>query len=214
MKIAEASNHQLEAHTHLRSSVLLPFAFPSMSEFPLALLIVIDSGASHHMFNYKQAFLSLTNLPYAVHIKLGDGKIIKSTKGGMVKIRNILLQALYVPAFRVSLISVSCLGKTGFKTVFERDLCIVKDTRSQQAILSGKTENGIYILQLGNSHHSYTTGALLAIHHLRRIGCTAYHRIPDERIANKTVLKFGERPKRSMMRGYTESTKTWKLWDP
>ena len=119
MKIAEASNHQLEAHTHLRSSVLLSFAFPSMSEFPLALLIVIDSGASHHMFNYKQAFLFLTNLPYTVHIKLGDGKITKSTQG------------------------VPCLGKTGFKTVFERDLCIVKDIRSQQTTLTGKTERNI-----------------------------------------------------------------------
>ena len=81
------------------------------------------------------------------------------------KIKNILLQALYVPAFRVSLLSVSCLGKTGFKTVFEYDLCTVKD-RNQQTILTGKTENGIYILQPKKNHSSHHNtagpGALLA----------------------------------------------------
>ena len=52
------------------------------------------------------------------------------------------------------------------------------------------------------------------LQHLRRIGCTAYHRIPDEKFANKTTLKFGTRSTRCMMIGYTESTKIWKQWDP
>ena len=51
------------------------------------------------------------------------------------------------------------------------------------------------------------------LHHLRRIGCVAYHRIPDEKFPNKTILKFGPRSIRCMLIGYTESTKIWKLWD-
>ena len=52
-----------------------------------------------------------------------------------------------------------------------------------------------------------------SLHHLRRIGCTAYHRTPDEKFSNKTELKFGPRSTRCMLIGYTESTKIWKLWN-
>jgi len=49
--------------------------------------------------------------------------------------------------------------------------------------------------------------------HLRRMGCVAYHRIPEEDIPNKTALKFGPRSKQCMMLGYTDTTKIWRLWD-
>ena len=49
--------------------------------------------------------------------------------------------------------------------------------------------------------------------HLRRIGCLAYHRIPDDKFLNKTALKFSPRSTRCILIGYTESTKIWKLWD-
>ena len=51
------------------------------------------------------------------------------------------------------------------------------------------------------------------IHHLRRIGCIAYHRTPDENFLNKTALKFGPRSTLYMLVGYTESTKISKLWN-
>jgi hypothetical protein len=51
------------------------------------------------------------------------------------------------------------------------------------------------------------------VDHLRRIGCVAYHRIPNEDIPNKTSLKFGPCAKRCIMLGYTDSKKIWRLWD-
>ena len=51
------------------------------------------------------------------------------------------------------------------------------------------------------------------ISHLRRFGCVAYHRIPDESFKNKTMLKFGSRSKRCMLLGYMDSTTIWNLWD-
>ena len=137
------------------------------------------------MFNHKQAFLSLTNLPQTISIKLGDGKMVTSSQGGPIKFKNILIQALYVPKFRVSLLSVSRLGAAGLKTTFERDICTTKDS-NQQTILTGKTENGIYILQpedsnLENSHT--TTGSALAATSLstdiwhRRLGHLNYEYI-------------------------------------
>ena len=66
----------------------------------------------------------------------------------------------------------------------------------------------------GRSPYGALRGGVPPLQHLRRIGCTAYHGIPDEKFANKTTLKFGTRSTRCMMIGYTESTKIWKLWDP
>ena len=60
---------------------------------------------------------------------------------------------------------------------------------------------------------SDATTILPEIGHLRRIGCAAYHRIPDECFKNKTTLKLALRSKRCMLLGYTDSTKIWKLWD-
>lgn len=52
-----------------------------------------------------------------------------------------------------------------------------------------------------------------SIGHLRRVGCLAYHRIPDVDVGDRTALKFGPRAKRCMMLGYTDSSKLWRLWD-
>ena len=109
------------------------------------------------MFNRKHAFLSLSNLPQAKPIKLGDGKTVTSLKVGPIKIENILIQALYVLTFRVSLLSVSRLGAAGYKTTFEQNICTTKN-EEQRTIFTGKMENGIYILQ--ESHDNHT--ALLA----------------------------------------------------
>ena len=110
------------------------------------------------MFNRKHVFLSLSNLPQTIPIKLGDGKTVASSKGGPIKIKNILIQALYVPTFRVSLLSVSRLGAAGYKTTFERNICTTKN-EDQRTIFTGKMENGIYILQEGHDSHT----ALLAM---------------------------------------------------
>ena len=111
------------------------------------------------MFNRKHAFLSLSNLPQAIPIKLGDGKTVTSSKGGPIKIKDVLIQALYVPTFRVSLLSVSRLGAAGYKTTFEQNICTTKN-EDQRTIFTGKMENlnGIYILQESYDNHT----ALLA----------------------------------------------------
>jgi transposase InsO family protein len=50
------------------------------------------------------------------------------------------------------------------------------------------------------------------IHHLRRFGCLAYKRIPEDQ---RTDKKLGERSKHAMMVGYVHnSTSMWRIWDP
>ena len=55
-----------------------------------------------------------------------------------------------------------------------------------------------------------TESILLA--HLRRFGCVAYHRIPDD-TRNSSLIKFTPRSRICMMIGYSESVKIWRLWD-
>jgi transposase InsO family protein len=50
------------------------------------------------------------------------------------------------------------------------------------------------------------------IHHLRRFGCLAHKRIPEEQ---RTDKKLGDRSKHAMMVGYVHnSTSMWRIWDP
>jgi hypothetical protein len=50
------------------------------------------------------------------------------------------------------------------------------------------------------------------IHHLRRFGCLAHKRIPEEQ---RTDKKLRERSKHAMMVGYVyNSTSIWRIWDP
>ena len=78
--------------------------------------------------------------------------------------------------------------------------------RSPTAALEGKSPYEVLHQSLKSKQTKPPIG------HLRRIGCVAYHRIPNEKMANKTIQKFGERFKRCTI-GYTETTKIWKLWD-
>jgi len=64
-----------------------------------------------------------------------------------------------------------------------------------------------------SSDQSSTTAYIERLQHLRRVGCVAYRRIPDEDMISKTHLKFGPRSRLCMMLGYGDSEKIWKLWD-
>ena len=101
------------------------------------------------MFNQKQNFLSLLKLPHPVTIRLGDGKTTLSTHGGLVELPMITIQALHVPTFQVSLLSVSKLGAEGLRTTFKQHSCTVK--RNQQLLLSGEMKNRIYILRTAHT---------------------------------------------------------------
>ena len=117
------------------------------------------------MFNHQKNFLSLLDFRHPIPIRLGDGKIILSTQGGPVELQTITIQALYVPSFRVSLLSVSKLGEKGLHTNFEQYTCTIK--RNQQTLLSGKMEGGIYILQTPTSTALVTSGSTIETWHRR-----------------------------------------------
>ena len=115
------------------------------------------------MFNSTTLFLTLSTLPHPMSIKLGDGKIITSTYGGPTRLtKDLTVYALYVPAFKVCLLSVSCLDLSGFHAVFSNKICTIYQNNKTTDILTGYLENGIYIHRI-NSQYTASSKALTAI---------------------------------------------------
>jgi hypothetical protein len=159
---------KITAYTRLSSIVLFSLQIALLSSLSPTLsylLIVIDSGASHHMFHERSSFLSLSLLSHPVSIKLGDGKTVIAKYGGFIMLGQLTVQALYVPAFKVSLISVSCLDTSGLCTTFEQSTCSITAGHNKELLFTGILRNGIYVLSTpsgtgppqGNAHISCTS---------------------------------------------------------
>jgi hypothetical protein len=52
--------------------------------------LVMDSGASHHMFNKKSTFFAIRKLPKSTAVKLGDSTVVYADYGGEVNISELL----------------------------------------------------------------------------------------------------------------------------
>lgn len=83
--------------------------------------------------------------------------------------------------------------------------------RTPTAALAGKTPYEVLHKALDPTKPENDCKPL--INHLKRTGCVAYHRIPDEKFATNSAFKLDKASLRCMMIGYTESTRIWKLWD-
>ena len=79
--------------------------------------------------------------------------------------------------------------------------------QSPTAALEGKSPYEVLYQSLKSEETKPPVG------HLQRIGYIANHCIPNEKMANERVQKFGKRSKRCMTIGYTETTKVSKLLD-
>ena len=100
------------------------------------------------MFNCATLFLTLSPLPHPVPFRLGDGEIVTSPHEGLVPIGNLIVQALYILAFRVCLLSVSCLDLSGLRAAFANQICTIYQVHNCRPILTGHLENGIYVLKI------------------------------------------------------------------
>ena len=99
------------------------------------------------MFNYKTAFSFLRQIN-PKYIKLGDGKIVICTQIGTVPLKPLILQALYVPEFRVSLLLVSCFNRAKIRTSFGNGKSII--SQGSRSLFTRTINGGIYILDTGS----------------------------------------------------------------
>lgn len=120
----------------------------------------IDSGASAHMCNNKDNFVSINIAKKMPPVSVGNGKeTTVSGQGTMIFHTNVdgtprtvyLKNVLYVPSLMCNLISVSRMRKASLKTVFDTDsndtgVCVVIDRKETTNYLKGveRPDLGLY----------------------------------------------------------------------
>lgn len=77
---------------------------------------------------------------------MGDGNAVQVTKAGRTHIGLLEVEALFVPQFRISLISVSKLAAKNLQTTFNQSGCTITNLNANgQIVLTGKLRNGLYL---------------------------------------------------------------------
>lgn len=107
--------------------------------------VILDSGATSHMFPSTVVFQTYVNISNQErYVSLGDDKVKLSIIGsGKVE---FLGESLYVPKLKFGLISISYFDKQGFKTVIEDSSIKVYDT-DERLHLEGYLNNNLYYLK-------------------------------------------------------------------
>jgi hypothetical protein len=104
----------------------------------------IDSGASDHFYNDKCLLDNLMNSN--LDIIMGDNHSIKSKSKGTMSLRELSIEAYFVPQFCISLLLVSQLAQYGYKTTFTDNLCNI--SKGCKLILRARETNGLYQVDL------------------------------------------------------------------
>ncbi|KAG7588381.1 Integrase catalytic core [Arabidopsis suecica] len=111
---------------------------------------IIDSGATHHVCHDKALFLSLSEtLNNSVTLPTGFG--VKITGIGTFKLNEFLIlnNVLYIPDFRLNLLSISQLTKDlGYRVTFDEASCIIQDPIKGLMIGRGEQISNLYVLDV------------------------------------------------------------------
>ncbi|KAG7583985.1 Retrotransposon Copia-like N-terminal [Arabidopsis suecica] len=117
---------------------------------------IIDSGATHHVSYNRDLFESLSDglssevtLPTRSNVKIAGVGVIKLN--AYITLKNVL----YIPEFRLNLLSVSQLTKDMKSRVyFDEDCCVIQDPIKEQKIGNSKQIGGLYVLDTSSDECS------------------------------------------------------------
>ena len=132
---------------------------PLQDSEPGAVLWAMDSGASHHICN-DQA--SMTNLRSTnISVRLGENTTLPATAIGDIKIEQVpfLVEALLIPQFRISLLSIPCMDARGYTSTFNNGTGTVKKGVRK---LSAKLQDGLYCFTTPQRSRLNAMSSLLA----------------------------------------------------
>lgn len=116
---------------------------------------VIDSGASHHMCNNRNLFLPNTITKTNYTIRLGDKTTVEAIEQGIIPINQVHINALFVPRFRVSLLSVSQLdSQLKWFTTFAQGECQIHDNAGNM-VLKTPCSRGLYQVRISEIITAY-----------------------------------------------------------
>jgi hypothetical protein len=104
----------------------------------------IDSSTSHHFCNNNCLLQNL--MDSNVEIIIGDDYSIKSKSKGTISLRELSIEAYFVPQFHVSLLSVSQLAKDRYQTTFTGNLYNI--SKGGKLILRARETDSLYQIDL------------------------------------------------------------------
>jgi hypothetical protein len=106
----------------------------------------VDSGATHHFCNDDSYFQNAHSRTINMPIRLGDNNSVLAQKEGPITLQGSLnLHALFVPDFRISLLSVPQFDKQGWTTTFSHERCLITNTNGK-VLISATLRNGLYLV--------------------------------------------------------------------
>lgn len=107
------------------------------------------------MCNDRRAFKKGSLRGTNVLVKLGDHNKVHVSQQGIAIIDGVQLDALFVPEFRISLLSVSQLDKLGFHTSMANSLCTISKSKDAVPTLVAPQIDGLYRIQPSNSTNAF-----------------------------------------------------------
>jgi len=160
---------------------------------------IIDSGASHHMYNGPRSRLwTYSRLSHTINIRLADVTIVQATHKGLVQVQNHWVKALHLPTLRYSLLSVGELDTHGYSTTFKKGMCIISDPANQRMIMLGQKNGMLYELDAGP--------AVLDSQHMALITSNGQAKlsIAESRMWHRRLGHPGEAAIKSIVKGYVD----------
>ena len=109
---------------------------------------IIDSGATHHVCHDRSLFSALSDT-VNISVSLPTGLGVQIIGIGQVKLNEsmILNNVLFIPDFRLNLLSVSQLTKDlGFRVAFDDDSYVIQDLTKGLTIGQGEEIQNLYVL--------------------------------------------------------------------
>ncbi|KAL4347272.1 hypothetical protein GQ457_17G002930 [Hibiscus cannabinus] len=128
---------------------------------------IIDSGASRHVYAFKESFDSLCSIQGG-SIMLHDNSTVMVQYSGTIRLssRLVLHDVLYVPEFKFNLLAVSRLVKdVDLNVLFCKTQCVIQDL--WHVIGRVECHQGLYLLELPVASCPSESAVILAIWHDR-----------------------------------------------
>lgn len=113
-----------------------------------------DSGATDHMSFQRELFTNFKANISDIYVKVGDGRRLKVEGKGDIEVRgnsnvlHIIKDALLVPDLNKNFISISRATERGARVIFESGGQQVIFMNCGKTIAEGKSENGLYCMNL------------------------------------------------------------------
>lgn len=167
---------------------------------------IVDSGATCHMCNNVDSFESLESLNEPLKITLGDGRSVKATQRGRVKIVTqlegrqetcTLNEVLLVPELAFNLLSVSKASERGVSVSFLGTTCTIRNKNDVRMGIA-RESNGLYYLILVEKRES----VVLANQESEQTSIRKWHR----RLGHLGIQDLGELSKKKMVLGMNVKT--------